>query len=484
MIQSRSAILWGRTASASSTRSVPSPPSANIERWFIVCVFVLMGVSAWFTGAEGDDDIMRGSSLAQLLWSIVYLAAVIGLLRNRNKLSQLMRFSLPIIAIVALATISTAWSIDPSITLKRAFGLFGTTAFGYYIVSRFKLEDFIDIFGVTCYVVIALSLLAVFLVPSIGVMQNEYVGAWRGIFNHKNTFGEFMALAFVTFATILLSKAWRRGIAATGVLLAVLLIIQSRSVTAWFVSLIVAFAIGLAVLYRHSVRGRRVALAVGAVMLVAALALLAYDGNGQALLGLVGRDDTLTGRADFWPEVVQAVSFHPLLGYGYGAFWLPNGDFSYFIHSGVIPAHAHNGYLEACLDIGMLGSAIGVLAILIAMRRGAALFAQPFTHRHTWPFLTTIYFLVINLTESSIAKYNNFNWIIFVIAFLYASQCVAMLSNRRRAAEERSMRGMANYRNAAAVASSTSPRALLQSRVAPRLRSPFLRLIRVRRPSC
>jgi exopolysaccharide production protein ExoQ len=405
-----------------------------------------MGVSVWFTGAESDADVMQGSPLAQLLWGTVYVAAVIGLLRNRTNLSQMMRLSLPFIAIIALALISTAWSIDPGITLKRAFGLFGTTAFGYYIVSRFKLADFVDIFGLTCSIVIALSLLAVFLAPSIGVMQDDHAGAWRGIFNHKNVFGEFMAIAIVTFATILLSKTWRRGIAATALLFAIFCIIESRSVTAWLASLVVAFALGLAVLFRRGVRGRRAALVIGAAALVVAAALLANGNDSQALLGLLGRDDTLTGRVDFWPEVVQAISFHPLLGYGYGAFWLPNGAFSYFIHSGDIPAHAHDGYLQASLDLGILGSGIGVFAVLIAMRRGAALLGQALPRHFMWPFLMTVYFVVVNLTESSIATYNNFNWVMFVIAFLYASQCVAMLSGRKRADEERVSRGMARYR--------------------------------------
>jgi exopolysaccharide production protein ExoQ len=433
VIQSRSAILAGRAAAKSGPSSVPSPRSLNVEGWFIVCVFVLMGVSVWFTGAEGDDDIMRGSPLAQVLWGIVYLAAVVGLLRNRDKLPQLMRLSLPIIAIVALAAISTAWSADPTITLKRAFGLFGTTAFAYYIVSRFKLEEFVDILGLTCCVVIALSLLAVFFIPSVGIMQDEYAGAWRGIFNQKNIFGEFMALAFVTFATIMLSNTWRRWLATTGLVLAVLLIILSQSVTAWLVSLVLAFAICLAALYRRSSRGRFAALAIGGAVLLAAVTLFADGANSQALLGLVGRDETLTGRVDFWPQVTQAISAHPLLGYGYGAFWLPNGDFSYFIHSGSIPAHAHDGYLEACLDIGILGSAVCVLAILIAMRRSAALLARGLTHSYAWPFLITICFVAINLTESSIAKYNNFNWIVFVIAFLYASQTVMTPANKGRA---------------------------------------------------
>lgn len=412
-----------------------------------------MGVSAWFSIAEGDADIMRGSPLEQVLWGIVYVAATVGIFRNRNNVPQLLRLSLPIIAIVALATASTTWSADPSITLKRAFGLFGTTAFGYYIVSRFKLEDFVDTLGLTCYVVIALSLLAVVFVPSIGVMQNEYAGAWRGIFNHKNFFGEFMTLAFVTFATILLSKAWRRWIAATGLLLAVFLLVQSKSVSAWFVSFIVAFAIGLAVLYGHGLRGRVAAFAIGGAVLLAAVALLADSAYSQAILDLVGRDETLTGRADFWPEVTQAISFRPLLGYGYGAFWLPNGDFSYFIHSGSIPAHAHNGYLQASLDIGILGSAVAVLAILVAMHRGAALLGQGLPRGYMWPFLTTIYFAVVNLTESSIATYNSFNWIVFVVAFLYASQCVLTLPNRRRAEGERVLRRVAGFRSPKHIAS-------------------------------
>ena len=159
------------------------------------------------------------------------------------------------------------------------------------------------------------------------------------------------------------------------------------------------------------------------------LGLLASGVDSQVLLNAVGRNETLTGRTTLlWPGVVQAIYTRPWLGYGYNAFWLPDGDWNYFI--GFNPSHAHNGFLQVCLDVGVLGASIAVLAILIALRRGVASLHRSIAQCSAWPLLAVIYFIAVNLTESNLEEYNNFNWVVFVVAFLYASQAAKYFAKR------------------------------------------------------
>lgn len=409
---------------ARAADTVPAASSRSAESLLVVCVFVLMAVNIWFTsGGEGDAGDLQSSIPDQIVWCIVYFGAAVGLFRCRENLGDLVRGSLSIVALMLLASVSTMWSTNPSMTFKSAIALWGTSAFGYYIVSRFRLKEFVDILGVTCFVIAILSLLAVVLVPSIGVMHVAYPGAWRGIFNHKNHLGEFAVLSLLTFGTIIFSRSWPLRVAIVGAAFSLVLLVGSQDVSALVVCVIVLLAAALTALYLRGSRGLRfMRLALGVLALVIiGQGLLASGVDNQVLLNAVGRNETLTGRTTLlWPGVVQAISNRPWLGYGYNAFWLPNGDWNYFI--GFNPTHAHNGLLQVCLDVGVLGATVAVLVILIALRRGVASLHRSLAECCAWPLLVVIYFVSVNLTESNLARYNNFDWVVFVVAFLYASQ--------------------------------------------------------------
>lgn len=80
---------------------------------------------------------------------------------------------------------------------------------------------------------------------------------------------------------------------------------------------------------------------------------LVYDIHQVIILGL-GREQTLTGRIDFWKELIPMTT-NPWIGTGYESFWL--GDRAeifwrrYYWH----PNQAHNGYLETYLNLGWIG---------------------------------------------------------------------------------------------------------------------------------
>jgi O-antigen ligase len=152
--------------------------------------------------------------------------------------------------------------------------------------------------------------------------------------------------------------------------------------------------------------------AMGLVGLGAAV-LLAPD----AFLNLLGKDATLTGRTRIWEAVMRLIQKQPWLGYGYGAVWSDesgHGPLAWIIkEAGYRPEHAHNGWLEQWLGMGLVGllawSGCFLTTVVqsfwaVFARRGA-LFAFPFT----------VVFGLMILTESIAVAYNDLRWMLFVI---------------------------------------------------------------------
>ena len=142
----------------------------------------------------------------------------------------------------------------------------------------------------------------------------------------------------------------------------------------------------------------------------------------QALFDLLGRDSTLTGRTDIWPYAITAIGDRPFFGWGYKAFWLDDGPVQQYITSDWLPFHAHNGFLELSLDIGIVGTSFFVIGWIAGIWRGVRLVLTSTGAVPLWPLMTLICFVLSNITEATIATYNTFPWVIFLSAFVYAIQ--------------------------------------------------------------
>jgi O-antigen ligase len=407
---------------APSERRPVGPTLADRLFVFGVILLGIIVVRVTTPDQEFSSLVETSSPLSEAVWGVLYVIAVVGLARRREGLARLLRSSWLVVALVGLAVISTLWSDDPSATARRAIGLLGTTACAYFIVSRFTLETFIDTFALVVIAAAMISLAIVVISPDAGLMHLEYAGALRGIFAHKNRLGLFLAFGIVTVAM----AAWRRrGPSATffwaGGLLCLAELAASRSATA----LLTMFVCAVAIVVAFAAHRRRAGLlltgiAILAGALVAGVAI-ATDGTQNPVLALLGRDATLTGRLEIWTHVVQAIQAHPFVGYGYDVFWEEGGSFLQFNPgtAGWRPFHAHDGYLELALDLGMVGLAM-MLVILGQATRAAWRFAvRRYTFDRAVPLAALAFFVTLNISEAYIAKYNDFDWIIFMVFFLF-----------------------------------------------------------------
>ena len=234
---------------------------------------------------------------------------------------------------------------------------------GMYFGTRYRRDVQVTLLCCALGMLGVISILMVICFPQYGIDPSSYGidassqgTAWRGVFETKNMLGRAMVLATIAMCCSrpnelsgkLLRVGWVAGFGA--------LIVLSRSATACVTG---AMLFVFMLTYRL-VRSRVTTLFVFAIVSLCVVALLAVVVIDQrdAFLELLGREEeTLTGRIPLWDSVLVAIGKNPLLGYGFNSFWNgENGPSATVVNSvGWSAPHAHNGFLDLCLDLGVVG---------------------------------------------------------------------------------------------------------------------------------
>jgi|CXWL01.1.fsa_nt_gi O-antigen ligase len=317
-----------------------------------------------------------------------------------------------LLGLLALAAVSTFWSIDSGASLRRSIWLALTMCFGLYLAWRYDWRGLLGVLGGAFVVLIVGSYALALLAPAIGRMTAEHPGAWSGLWTHKNTLGGIMALGVSVCAGVAITHSAHRAFWCAAGLAAFMLVVFSSSKTA-----LVASLLGLGVIAAgHMLRRgpiHAVVVSAGvlaAIVLGAGVVLLAPD----VLVGVLGRDLTLTGRTEIWEAAAPAVAAQPWFGYGYYAFWLPEEGPAYWVRQAVAwqVASAHSSWLELALGLGRVGVAVFAVQLVATLRRGVGALMQPGAGQWAPAFLAT--FALYTLSESHALQANNLFWTIYV----------------------------------------------------------------------
>ena len=122
---------------------------------------------------------------------------------------------------------------------------------------------------------------------------------------------------------------------------------------------------------RDKLAGLIVAITLALLLLLLQLGLW-Y--NADLLLGVFGKDSTLTGRTDIWLATLDLIKQKPLLGWGYMATWVPTDPQTAAIWEEFrwpVP-NAHNAYLDVTLQLGLVGLGLLLTIIAVAWQRAQA----------------------------------------------------------------------------------------------------------------
>ena len=94
------------------------------------------------------------------------------------------------------------------------------------------------------------------------------------------------------------------------------------------------------------------------------LVLFFYHGQMvERFLSLFSGEDTSVGlRFALWESTIAMIEEHPLLGVGWGSYYLAYPDYNFFIQDEhVLIFHAHNMYLNMLAEVGIVGGAAFLL---------------------------------------------------------------------------------------------------------------------------
>ena len=367
-------------------------------------------------GDAGDDP--TSYALINILFSVIYLIAFFLIVLRWKKVIPVIFNGKLVWLLLVFAASSYFWSAVPDITKTRVIALTGTMIFSLYITSRYTLKEQLRLLGWTFGVIVITSIIFAVLLPKFGQMGGVHNGAWRGIYNHKNVLGKMMVISTMVFALLSLqAQKYRwvlRGLLGTSMIL----ILLSRA-SSPLLNLIILGGV-LVILY---VFQWRYIFMVPALVGISSLGTIIYTliaANAGQVAGVFGKDLTLTGRTFFWPLILDKIRENPFTGYGFGAFWQGfDGPSAYIWNASTFKApNGHNGYLDLCLELGLIGLSLYMIQFFIGFKKALENVRTTKTLDGFWPVILFTYIILANLTESSLMLQNNFLWVMQISTFL------------------------------------------------------------------
>lgn len=363
----------------------------------------LLSPSAVDVTGEGPE-----STLLRFLWLPFYGLIGIGLIFAAGETWRAILRSPWLVILAVFAMTSAMWSIDPELSFRRGIAVLATTLMGVYLAARFDWIGALRLLAIVWFCLMAASLISGAIAPGFGVMHEIHPGAWSGGWSEKNALGGHAARAAFLFAFL----AWRdepfRKWWVGGLLISLALVILSKSATA-----LLGAMLGLGVLAAAwwMLKGRvwSLALAWGAISVIG-LAVMIYAVAPGLLLGVIGKDATLTGRTDIWVELGNAISEKPVLGYGYLAFWGLDSEPRYWLEKAVdwnAPS-GHNGWLDLAISLGIVGVVIFAIDVAMSVWRATRLSMSSPAGVFAVGFLAQ--FMLFAMSESIILAQNSILW--------------------------------------------------------------------------
>lgn len=371
----------------------------------------------------------EGTKGNQLFWIGITTLALLTMLRDwRNTLPRILVENSCVVALTALALLSTIWAFEPSITFRRAVQ-------ETMIVTCILVGAYRSLSAERCVWMLYAALVIALVVHMLALplpTSYDWRGDFRAFYDDKNGLGAISIMGFLAGVAVHGAIASPIGRLANLAYMAGWVLVLTLTHSKTSLGLLALVPIVFAMLH---LTARTTRLGIGILFLVALAAFgtfLAFlvVGSGIPLIrlaGLVSSDPTFTGRNVIWNFVLEMAMERPVLGFGYQSFW-GSGDSApnlraelQFIH---ILNQAHNGYLDILLSLGVVGLLLMLGAIIQGMAAASRIrTTSPMAYRFCW--LLIIFVLLHNGTESSLYRSFVPPWLFFLFALAIAGRIAA-----------------------------------------------------------
>lgn len=351
-----------------------------------------------------------------LIFYVISLFIIINKVKYKSNLKSLLQSSIFPIIICSVAFISSFFSMYAGQSFIASSALAGTFLFAAALVVCNDEEALIKVVVTPLLWALSVSILFAIFIPSIGIDDGsndpEHLGLWQGIFGFKNILGRtaVFTMLFMLFSHFKGDKykwfVW---------LIPVICLLMSKSTTPLICFFVVLSSIYILNFYKRiTVVARLISIPV-----IISLGFIGFSIITFIITDVFDKDLTGSGRSEMWGIILNNIDYK-LFGYGFGGvFWGENQPAEFTIgrlyyHLG----HAHNGMIDALIDMGYIGLFAYPIIILIpyftSIKR---LFLGDLTY--TLPLIVLTFLTFYSISGSSFIKQNNLLFLFYCVAIIY-----------------------------------------------------------------
>lgn len=357
--------------------------------WLPVIYLLIIGsrpVSVWLgvSPPAGTNMQLEGSPLDAAVFGALLAGAIAVLIWRGRRTRLLLMANWPILLYFVYCLVSVTWSPHSDVALKRWIKALDDIAMVLVVVSDPQpvaaIRRLMSCMG---FILLPISLLLIKYYGDLGRGYTPDGGTMNtGVSTNKNSLGLMLLVVFLyTFWQMLgLLRAkdrparWRQ-LLAHGILLifGISLLNLAQSDTA-----IACSALGSSLILAcesQVVRRRpgRVHALCLAIFLIGGLTML--FGGGSDVTHAMGRKSDLSGRTDIWAAILPTAP-NALIGAGFESYWIsPNAEVLWhklelegWWRPKALVNEAHDGYIEAYLNLGLAGVSLIALILISGYR--------------------------------------------------------------------------------------------------------------------
>ncbi len=344
-------------------------PKEKVVRLLLLTLLhlsLLRATAMWYGYPSNFDDGISVDPLPQklMLYSLIPLIGIYFLLEPNRTLSYFKSIPKVAIMVAAFCLISLAFSVSFGASARGIAAVLILTVAPLLYRLRYGSVDTYRQLQNFCIFAAFANVLYTLAFPRFGIMAGSYAGMVKGLFYHKNTMGQFFALAFVIVLPTGM-PTWRlryRTLLRWTTLLMILgLIVVSKSSTAVVMTAVgIAAGAGVMVMQKIGNVGARSIFLFFFCLIIGIIGASAYIGAAQLVADAFGKDLTFSGRTNIWEQLIPLIYDKPIFGYGFALFRQPD-IMEQYVRVTFDARSTHNTYLELALNIGLPGTILWVV---------------------------------------------------------------------------------------------------------------------------
>ena len=383
-------------------------------------------------------NLTRTAGVIVLIASTFFYAS-----KNRKAITTSPLLTVWLLSIPCLAILSTFWSAVPLLTLRNSAELFFTAALGIILARSQSRINIVD----ACYRALSADLF----INLVDIILSHQSSPLQGIYESKNELATVSMLSILaSLATLLGAKRTlgQKAAAFAFIVLGASLFVGARSTGA-----ALSLGLGVMVLFACYMMKRfpntwRVAAMATAVASIMAMLVVIFPNAGDLRTQvpiILGKNPNITGRTFLWDAAKATISSSPLVGHGYRAYWQSDSLGANAVKAAIgLPVDSafnfHNEYLEAGVDLGILGISLLVLYLLVLFITQSMLTLRSRSITQGFFLAITTAFLLRTPVETSLLNQFTFFTVVFFALLTMGVARWRISRSRRRSSRSRNSR--------------------------------------------